>query len=58
MLTTIQIRLHKLFIVNWRPKFICLVLAVLLWSWVQHFYVDAREGDEWDENDVRFTLPE
>ncbi len=58
MLTTIQNRLRKIFVRHWRPKLICLVLAILLWSWVEHFYVDTRGEDEWDEDDVRFTLPE
>ncbi len=58
MLTTLLNRLRKLFANNWRPKLICLVLAILLWSWVEHFYADARNDNEWDEDDVRFTLPE
>ncbi len=57
MLTTIQNKLRRLFVSHWRPKLICLVLAILLWSWVKHFYVEA-DNDVWDENDVRFTLPE
>ncbi len=58
MLTIIQKRLHKIFVSNWRPKLICLAIAVLLWSWVEYFYADSHSGDEWDEDDVRFTLPE
>ncbi len=58
MLTIIQNRLRKLFVNNWRPKLICLAIAILLWSWVEYFYADPRNGDEWDEDDVRFTLPE
>ncbi len=54
----IRNKLRKLFISHWRPKLICLVLAILLWSWVEYFYVDTRSDDEWDENDIRFTLPE
>ncbi len=57
MLTIIQNKLRRLFVSHWRPKLICLVLAILLWSWVAHFYVEA-DNDEWDEDDVRFTLPE
>ncbi len=58
MLTILQNRLRKIFVSNWRPKLICLVIAILLWSWVEHFYVDSHSDDEWDENDIRFTLPE
>ncbi len=58
MLIIIRNRLRKMLVINWRPKLICLVLAILLWSWVEYFYVDTRSDDEWDENDIRFTLPE
>ncbi len=58
MVTTIQNRLRKLLVANWRPKLICLVLAILLWSWVEYFYADTHSDNEWDEDDVRFTLPE
>ncbi len=58
MRTALQTRLRKIFLSNWRPKLICLVIAVLLWSWVEYFYADSRDNDEWDEDDIRFTLPE
>ncbi len=58
MLTIIQTRLRKIIVNNWRPKLICLVIAILLWSWVEYFYAESHSDDEWDEDDVRFTLPE
>ncbi len=58
MLTIIRNRLHKLFIVHWRPKLICLACAILLWTWVELVYVKGHGDDEWDEDDVRFTLPD
>ncbi len=58
MRINLQNKLRKFFTNNWRPKLICLVLAILLWSWVEHFYVETDSGSEWDEDDVRFTLPE
>ncbi len=58
MVTAIQNRLRKIFVINWRPKLICLVLAVLLWFWVDHIYSGSRNDGEWDVDDVRFTLPE
>ncbi len=58
MLTTIQKRLRRLLVCNWRPKLICLAIAILLWFWVEHFYADTHADKEWDEDEVRFTLPE
>ncbi len=58
MLPILQNRLRKLFVYNWRPKLICLVIAILLWSWVEYFYADHHNDDEWDEDNIRFTLPE
>ena len=58
MLTKFQIRLKRLLLVNWRPKLICLAAAILLWGWVQVLYVNDSKDDEWDVDEVRFTLPE
>ncbi len=58
MLTKVQNRLKKLLVVNWRPKLLCLGAAILLWSWVQLLYVNDSGDDEWDVDEVRFTLPE
>ncbi len=58
MLTKIQFKLKRLLTVNWRPKLFCLAAAILLWTWVQVLYVSESKEDEWDVDDVRFTLPE
>ncbi len=58
MLTKLQYRLKRTFIDNWRPKLLCLVAAILLWTWVQVLYVNNSDDGEWDVDDVRFTLPE
>ncbi len=53
-------KIRRLFTNNWKPKYICLILAILLWTWVNHFYVSAETdaAQEWDENAVLFSLPE
>ncbi len=53
-------KLKRLFTNNWRPKYICLILAILLWFWVDHFYVrsETDAAKEWDENAILFSLPE
>ena len=41
---------------NWKPKLICLGLAILVWTLVQY----STTGDEtqWDEDDTRIVIPE
>ncbi len=53
-------KIKKLFINNWKPKYICLALAILMWVWVDHFYgnSDGDASDEWDEDAILFSLPE
>lgn len=41
---------------NWKPKLVCLLLAVLVWVWVEYRYV--QDASEWDLNDVRLSVPE
>lgn len=40
---------------NWKPKLICLGLAVLVWIWVEFRYV--RESEDWDIDSVRQSEP-
>jgi len=48
--------LTKSLLRNWKPKLICLLLAVLVWVWVEYRYV--QDSPEWDLNDVRLSVPE
>ena len=41
---------------NWKPKLICLFLAVLVWLWVEIRYVDG--SDEWGLDEIRLSIPE
>ena len=41
---------------NWKPKLICLLLAVLVWVWVEFRYVES--DDEWGLDEIRLSLPE
>ena len=42
--------------VNWKAKLICLVIAVLVWLWVEMRYVQSR--DEWGLDEIRLSIPE
>lgn len=41
---------------NWKPKLICLLLAVLVWVWVEFRYVES--DDEWGLDEIRLSIPE
>jgi len=41
---------------NWKAKLICLLIAVLVWFWVELRYVDA--GSEWGLEEIRLSIPE
>lgn len=41
---------------NWKPKLICLGLAVLVWLWVESRYVDG--SNEWGLDEIRISVPE
>lgn len=41
---------------NWKPKLICLGLAILVWTLVQ--YSTAGDETQWDEDDTRIVIPE
>lgn len=48
--------LSKALLRNWKPKLICLLLAVAVWWMVEHWYV--RESPEWNLDDFRLSVPE
>lgn len=52
-----RIHLKKLLIDNWKPKYICLGCAVLVWLMVNHLLVRG-EAPEWNIDDIRIVLPE
>lgn len=50
-------KIRELLTHNWRPKLICLLLAVLVWVGVEFIFV-RDENKEWDMDDIRLSLPE
>lgn len=51
-------KLVEILILNWKPKLICLVLAVAIWTWVETFYVQSSTNKEWNLDRIRISLPE
>lgn len=52
-------KLVEILILNWKPKLICLVLAVAIWTWVETFYVQSSTTNkEWNLDRIRISLPE
>ncbi|MBQ2380260.1 MAG: hypothetical protein II295_07725 [Akkermansia sp.] len=41
---------------NWKPKLICLLIAILVWLWVEIRYVDG--SNEWGLDEIRLSIPE
>ena len=52
-----RIQLRKLLFDNWKPKYICLGCAVLVWLMVNHLLVRG-EAPEGNIDDIRIVLPE
>lgn len=41
---------------NWKAKLVCLLLAVLIWFWVEMRYVDG--SSEWGLEEIRLSIPD
>ena len=41
---------------NWKAKLICLLIAILVWLWVEIRYVDG--SNEWGLDEIRLSIPE
>ncbi|MBR5523164.1 MAG: hypothetical protein IKV82_06860 [Akkermansia sp.] len=52
-----QERIKELITLNRGPKLICLLLAIIVWIWVECFYV-RDENTEWDMDEIRLSIPE
>ncbi|MBQ4614668.1 MAG: hypothetical protein IJB31_07065 [Akkermansia sp.] len=50
-------RIKKLITLNWRPKLVCLLAAIIVWLWVEWFYV-RDENTEWDMDNIQLSIPE
>ena len=49
--------LRKLFIDNWKPKLVCLVVAVLVWLLINGS-VEQEETPVWEIDEVLTSQPE
>lgn len=52
-----RIQIRKLLFNNWKPKYLCLGCAVLVWLMVNHLLVRG-DAPEWNIDDIRIVLPE
>lgn len=43
---------------NWKPKLICLAIAVFVWAALDYMSKNAGGDQPWDDSKVRFSLPE
>ena len=50
-------RLQLIFIANWKPKLVCLVVAVLVWLFVNRI-VEQEETPVWEIDEVLTSQPE
>lgn len=41
---------------NWKAKLVCLILAILVWLWVESRYVEG--SSEWGLDEIRLSIPE
>lgn len=48
---------RKMFIDNWKPKLVCLVVAVLVWLLVNRI-VEQEETPVWEIDEVLTSQPE
>ncbi|MDO4954846.1 MAG: hypothetical protein Q4E43_06885 [Akkermansia sp.] len=55
MKTTKQ--LQRIFIDNWKPKLVCLVVAVLVWLLINRI-VEQEETPVWEIDEVLTSQPE
>ncbi|MDO5470288.1 MAG: hypothetical protein Q4F38_03215 [Akkermansia sp.] len=51
-----QRSLKSRIVANWKAKLICLLIAILIWLWVDIRYVDG--SNEWGLDEIRRSIPE
>lgn len=48
----------ELITLDWKPKLISLIIAVVIWTWVETFYVKSDSDKQWDLDRIRLSLPD
>lgn len=54
----LQEKIVKMITFDWRPKYICLALAVVIWVVVECFFVQPSTNKSWNLDEIRLSLPE
>ena len=57
-MSNLQKKIVELLTLDWKPKLICLIIAVVIWTWVETFYVQSDSDKRWDLDRIRLSLPD
>lgn len=57
-MSNLQKKITQMITFNWKPKLICLALAVVIWTVVECFFVQSATNKGWDLDRIRLSLPE
>ena len=57
-MSNLQKKIMELITLDWKPKLISLIIAVVIWTWVETFYVKSDSDKQWDLDRIRLSLPD
>ena len=57
-MSNLQKKLVEIITFNWKPKLICLALAIVIWLVVDCFFVQSTSDKVWNIDDIRLSLPD
>lgn len=57
-MTNLQKKLLTIATFNWKPKLVCLALAIIIWLVVDRFFVQPTSDKVWNLDDIRLSLPD
>ena len=57
-MSNLQKKITQMITFNWKPKLICLALAIVIWLVVDCFFVQSTSDKVWNIDDIRLSLPD